>query len=360
MSRSGRPWHALSLLALTIGLCLVCAVSLQAQTTSASVAGSVKDAQGGVLPGATVTLTSASQGTETTAVSDALGNFYFPIVRPDTYTLKISLEGFSTIQGTKVVVNANDRVTAGNFTLQVGSLTESVTVTGQSPELQLRSGERAFTMESSAMQNVAVNGRSPFQLAMLVPGVVPNSDNPTEPGSYNVNGQRNNSNNMTVDGVANIDTGNNGTPMAQTNLDAISEFRILTSSYQAEFGRAVGGQIQVVTKSGTQNFSGPVTGTAGGRTGTPSRGPTTGTGTSRPRARATTRATRLAARCGSPACSTRTRRSSSSSGARNCSAARTRSASSGSPSPPNSNGWVTSRRASTTTATPTRTSRTTR
>src|SRR5512139_1242516 len=90
-------------------LVLVSCSWLQAQTTSASVAGSVKDAQGGVLPGATVTLTSNSQGTAITAVSDALGNFLFPYVRPDTYTLKISLEGFTTIEGLKVIVNAADR-----------------------------------------------------------------------------------------------------------------------------------------------------------------------------------------------------------------------------------------------------------
>src|SRR5512133_1187828 len=99
MLRPRRPWRAFSLLALTIGLCLVCAGSLQAQTTSASVAGSVKDAQGAVLPGATVSLTSNTQGTEMIAVSDSLGNFLFPYVRPDTYTLKISLPGFTTIQG---------------------------------------------------------------------------------------------------------------------------------------------------------------------------------------------------------------------------------------------------------------------
>ena len=71
-----------------------------------------------------------------------------------------------------------------------------------------------------------------------------------------MNGQRPNSNNMTIDGVANIDTGNNGGNMASLNIDAISEFKVLTNSYQAEYGRAVGGQVQVVTKSGTQNFHG--------------------------------------------------------------------------------------------------------
>jgi hypothetical protein len=241
---------------LAMAFCLAVAIPLHAQTTSASVAGAVKDAQGGVLPGASVTLTSETQGTEMSVVTDELGNFYFPIVRPDTYTLKIALQGFQTVQTPKLVVNANDRLSAGTFTMTLGQISESITVTGQSTDIQIRSGERAFTLQTSAIQNIAVNGRSFFGLAVLVPGVIPNSDTPTQVSNLNANGQRSNSNNMTIDGVANIDTGNNGGNMAQTNLDAIAEFKVLTSSYQAEYGRAVGAQVQVVTKSGTQSYSG--------------------------------------------------------------------------------------------------------
>lgn len=243
-------------LVLAAALVLAGSSALSAQTTSASVAGSVKDAQTGVLPGATVTLTSETQGTELTAVTDALGNFLFPYVRPDSYTMKISLEGFQTVQRPKVQVNANDRLQVGTFTLTIGQISESITVTGASTDIQLRSGERAFTLQTSAIQNIAVNGRSFFGLAGLVPGVIPTSDTPTQVSNLSANGQRTNSNNMTIDGVANIDTGDNGGNMAQTNLDAIAEFKVLTSSYQAEYGRAVGAQVQVVTKSGGQNFSG--------------------------------------------------------------------------------------------------------
>jgi hypothetical protein len=248
-----RAWVRVGLFAL---LCFATALAAQAQTTSASVAGSVKDAQAGVLPGVNVTLTNNAQGTVLNTVTDSLGNFLFPYVNPGSYTLKIALDGFAAITKTPIVVNANDRLTAGNFTMQVGSVTESITVSGRAADIQLRSGERAYTLESSAMQNLAVNGRSFFGLAGLVPGVIPNTDNPTQVSNLNANGQRSNSNNMTIDGVANIDTGDNGGNMAQTNLDAIAEFKVLTSSYQAEYGRAVGAQVQVVTKSGTQNFSG--------------------------------------------------------------------------------------------------------
>jgi len=218
---------------LAVLLCLA-SVAVQAQTTNASVAGTVKDAQGGVLPGATVTLVSNSQGTETSVVTDSLGNFLFPYVKPDTYTLKVTLEGFTTLERSPVLVNAADRLGLGTLTMQVGSMSETITVTAATTEIQLRSGERAFTMQSQAMQNLAVNGRSFFGLAMMVPGVVADSDTPTQVSNLRSNGQRHNANNLTIDGVSNIDTGDNGGNMAQTNIDAIAEFKVLTSSYQAE------------------------------------------------------------------------------------------------------------------------------
>ncbi len=248
--------RGLARVALAVAICLVTCVPIATQTTSASVSGSVKDAQGAVVPGATVTLTSVTQGTALTAVSDELGNFFFAIVRPDTYTLKVTLEGFQTVERPGIVVNANDRIAIESVALVVGAVSETITVTSGTPDMQLRSGERAFTLEAAAIQNIAVNGRSFFGLAGLTPGVVPTSDTPNQVSNFVVNGQRANSNNMTVDGVANIDTGDNGGNMAQTNLDAVAEFKVLSSSYQAEFGRAAGGQVQVVTKSGGRDFSG--------------------------------------------------------------------------------------------------------
>ncbi len=243
-------------LAIAATLCLIAAASAFSQTTSATVSGSVKDAQGGVLPGASVTLVSGTQGTVQTVTTDSLGNFLFPYVRPDTYTLRITLDSFRSAEQTGLVVNANDRIMAGDFTLAIGQMAETVTVVARTSDLQLKGGERGFTLQLAALQSIGVAGRSFFGLALMVPGVVPTSAAPTDVSAFNVNGQRTNSNNVTIDGVANIDTGNNGANMVQTNIDAIAEFKVLTSSYQAEYGRAVGGQVQVVTKSGTQAFSG--------------------------------------------------------------------------------------------------------
>ncbi len=218
--------------------------------------GSVKDEQGGVLPGATVTLASDTKGTAQTVTTDAMGTFVFPYVQPDTYTITVALPAFQSIQLPGFVVNANDRIMAGIFTLALGQMAETLTVTGQSPEIQLKGGERGHTLQLAALRSFGVAGRSFFGLAAMVPGVVPNTSAPTSVDGFNVNGQRANSNNMTIDGVANIDTGNNGANMVQTNLDALAEFKVLTSSYQAEYGRAVGGQVQVVTRSGSRDFRG--------------------------------------------------------------------------------------------------------
>jgi len=246
--------------AVAVALCLLVATPVAAQTTSASIFGQVKDAQGGVLPGATVTLTSRTQANTLTATTDGEGRFIFAIVRPDLYALKVAMQGFKTLERTNVQVSANDKFSAGIITLEVGAISEEVSVTGRVTELQAQSGERSFTLESQAITNIASNGRQVFNFALLVPGVVSTDNNAgNERGdaeSFSVNGQRETSNNVTIDGVANIDTGNNGGNMVTTNTEAIGEFKILTNSYQAEYGRAVGGQVQMVTKSGTQTFHG--------------------------------------------------------------------------------------------------------
>jgi Carboxypeptidase regulatory-like domain/TonB-dependent Receptor Plug Domain len=247
-----------------LGLVFSAESAARAQTTSASVSGVVADSQGAVLPGVSVTLTSHTQGQTLTTTTNGEGRFTFAIVRPDTYSLQASLQGFRTVERTKVVVNANDRLSLGNLVLEVGSMTEEISVTARVSELQTTSGERSFALEAEALQNIANDGRSLFSFTALVPGVLPQAGNggtnmsgaATDATGFTVNGQRPNSNNMTIDGVANIDTGNNGGNMATTNIDAVSEFKILTNSYQAEYGRAVGGQVQVVTKSGTQQFHG--------------------------------------------------------------------------------------------------------
>ncbi len=250
------PWRCPRRAVLAAALCLLGSGSLHAQTTTASVGGSVKDGQAGVLPGAVVTLASDTQGTVQKVVTDGLGHFLFAYVRPDTYTLQISLSGFRRVERRGVVVNANDRLAAGTITLEVGRVEETVLVPGPSPDIQARGGERGLTLPSEAIQNIGINGRNVYALVGLAPGVVAVGDAASVLNAFAVNGQRQGSNNLTVDGVANIDTGSNGGSMATTNIDAVAELKVLTTKYQAEYGRSVGLQIQVVTKSGSRAFTG--------------------------------------------------------------------------------------------------------
>ncbi len=235
-------------------------VNVHAQTNSARVAGNVQDSVGGALPGATVTLTSRTQANVLSVTTDAEGRFVFATVRPDTYILRVTMQGFKTAERTNVVVNAADRLSAGTIALEIGGVSESISVTSRVSELQVESGERSFTLESEALENIANNGRSLFNFANLVPGIAQQNNGAgneiTQASNFTANGQRPNSNNFSIDGVSNLDTGDNGGNMVTTNIDAVAEFKILTNSYQAEYGRAVGAQVQVVTKSGTQEFHG--------------------------------------------------------------------------------------------------------
>jgi hypothetical protein len=102
------------------------------------------------------------------ATTDAEGRYVFPIVRPDSYTLKITMQGFKTAERTNVVVNANDRFSSGSIALEVGGIEESVSVSGRVSELQVESGERSYALESEALKNIANNGRTMFTFATLI------------------------------------------------------------------------------------------------------------------------------------------------------------------------------------------------
>jgi Carboxypeptidase regulatory-like domain/TonB-dependent Receptor Plug Domain len=231
----------------------------RAQLTSAALTGSVRDDSGAAIPGATVTLISTTRGTNLVAVSNADGDFVFPTVDADTYNLRVTMEGFKTAERQNIVVHPGDRLSMGNLLIEVGALAETITVAARATELQTQSAERSYAVEGEAVKNIAVNGRSFFNLAFLTPGVVStqNTGVPTgDAATMSANGQRTNSNNVQVDGITDMDTGNNGGPMVAVSLDSIQEIKVLTSNYQAEYGRSSGAQISAVTKSGGRDFHG--------------------------------------------------------------------------------------------------------
>jgi len=135
----------------TVALIVVSALPAAAQTTSGGVTGTVHDEQGAAIPSATATLTSDTRGTVLTAGINGSGNFVFATVPPGTYTLNVKADGFKAVERKNVVVNANDKLSLGTVTLQVGGVSETVSVSAEATPLQTQSAERSYAIEGGAI-----------------------------------------------------------------------------------------------------------------------------------------------------------------------------------------------------------------
>jgi hypothetical protein len=245
------PVRSRILMGLVIGLALVPCIAF-GQVTTATLVGTVKDAQGAVIPGASVVLTSDTRGVQVgEAITDAQGNFVFPGTMPDTYSVTVKLEGFKTSKSSGLAVSPGDRLALPPITLEVGTLSETVVVTADVQLIQAASGERSFTIPTESVENLPISSRNFRDLALLTPGVIAGQN----AGVMRIGGGG--YANIMMDGISAMDTGNNGQMIAM-NTDAVSEVKVLTSAYQAEYGRSSGIQVLSVTKGGTNQFRGTV------------------------------------------------------------------------------------------------------
>jgi len=241
----------------------LCCAGLFGQTVASSLEGTVVDPDGAVVAGAAVTLTSAETGAVRSGTTDTNGTYRFLNLRPGTYNVTVKASGFKNETKSGVVVSAEETHNAGKTMLEIGSNTETVTVTAEAASLQLTSAEIASTVDSHNLEDLTLKGRDLFGYVKLVPGVIDTaaSRDVTSHSAFSsiiINGNTAGSNtlNFTVDGITDMDTGSNGSNHYEPNMDAIQELRVLTTNYQAEFGRNSGGAITVVTKNGTKEFHG--------------------------------------------------------------------------------------------------------
>ena len=231
------------------------------QTVTSSLVGTVMDPTGGSIPNATVQLRSQDTGAVRADTTGTDGSFRFIELAPGTYDLTIQSGGFKKRVESNIIVTGNETRDAGHLRLEVGSASETVTVTAEAAPVQVSSSEKADVIDNEQLQNVALKGRDMFGYMKLIPGIIDTgsqSRDVTSPNAYQglyINGNAN-AFNFTVDGVSDMDTGSNYTIHYEPNMDAVQEVRVLTTNFEAEFGRNSGGIITVVTKNGTQEFHG--------------------------------------------------------------------------------------------------------
>ena len=245
---------------LTLFLCLITAVSVfaQSQATTGNIEGRVLDPKDAAVPGATITATNQQTGFEKTTSSDSEGNYRLILLPPGQYTVHANAQGFSPAESGDVTVTVGGKSTF-DVKLSVGGTSETVTIKAEAPVVETTRTSVSTTINQRSIENLPINGRNFQDFATLSPGVIRDPRG----GDLSVGGQRGTFNSLQVDGVDNNNTffgqalGRGGVrPPYQFSEESVQEFQVNQNGFSAEFGRAGGAVINVVTKSGTNEFHG--------------------------------------------------------------------------------------------------------
>jgi outer membrane receptor protein involved in Fe transport len=243
---------------LTLVICLLTPFAAFAQLTTGSITGTVTDDSGAALPGVTVTAKNSATGVSRSTVTESDGSFNIPLLQPGTYEVSGALDGFRPSVARNVAVNLGVSVDI-KLKLAVG-VSETMTVTADAPLVETTKSEVSSVVNETYIENLPVNGRNFIDFVLTTPGVVKD----VRAGDISFAGQRGTLNSLVIDGANNDNTffgqslGRTGSGRApyQFSQEAVKEFHVQSNAYSAEFGRAGGAVINVVTKSGTNNFDG--------------------------------------------------------------------------------------------------------
>jgi len=232
-----------------------------AQTVTGTISGTVVDPQTQVIPGATVTIVNEATNDTRVAVSDGQGNFLVTNLQPGRYTVRVALQGFRTLERTNIVLSAGERLAVPSLGLELGKVGETVTVESRGTHVNTAETQHSGLITATQIEQIQVLGRDVTSIMRLLPGVRYENTVDSLGMSFgtsvpNVGGARRDWSNVITDGVVSNEVGNSGLMAQQINLDAIAEVRVLLNSYRAEYGRAGGGQVQIVSKSGSADYRG--------------------------------------------------------------------------------------------------------
>lgn len=258
--------HIRNLIALLFGI-LLCASVVHAQEITGQIRGTVKDVSGAIVSDATVNVTNIDTKQIIRSLhSNQSGDYVAPLLPVGHYAVSVEAKGFKKYVKSGIVLNVSDQLTV-DIALEVGAVTETVTIEAEPMQVNQDSNAVEGLIEGNQVRELPLNNNNYEQLLTLQPGVSSSAADQLYVGttsptgavnvvSFSVNGARDSENNWTIDGADNLDHGSNLTLLVYPNVDAISEFKVERSSYSPEFGRSVGGQINVITRSGASDFHG--------------------------------------------------------------------------------------------------------
>jgi hypothetical protein len=260
-------------LILALMLCALTSVPVLAQMETATLSGVITDPKGGVVPDVEIDATRIETGTLVTTRTNGAGIYFFTGLTPGHYHLMVHKPGFKEIAIREFELHVQDKLEQ-NFSLEIGSVSETVTVTANDLNINTTDGSVGTVIDQKFVENLPLNGRSFNTLLQLTPGVLIVPSSTQAPGQFSVNGQRTDANYFTVDGVSVNFGASAGTSLGQVggggtqafnafggtsslvSVDAMQEFRVQTSSFAPEYGHTPGGQISITTRSGTNDFHG--------------------------------------------------------------------------------------------------------
>jgi hypothetical protein len=242
-------------------LILGSASALFSQTVTSSILGTIVDPAGSVVPAAEVRLSNEGTAGLNTATTDSSGLFRIANIQAGTYSVNVQAKGFKALTVTGIEVGASETRDLGRLTLTLGNITDSITVTGEVAAIETASSDRAPLVDFHEFNVVAIKGRDMMSYMKLLPGVIDTATSRDATGGSILGGLTFSGNTgivgMSVDGATDIDTGCSSCfAHFEPNIDSISEIKVLTSNFAAEYGRNSGATISVTTKSGTQEFHG--------------------------------------------------------------------------------------------------------
>ena len=235
---------------IAISAALLCGTLLRSQSTNSQINGQILDTSGAAVPDANVTAANVDTGVSYSAKANSSGLYTIPLLPPGNYRLEVTMARFRPIVRSGVALDVSQTVKI-DFTLEIGSVTETIAVTASAPPIDTESGSVSTVIDNRKVTQLPLNGRNVYALDALVPGAAPDNT-----GRIRFNGARARGNEVLVDGVTQVPPETRSDPVAPPPVDSVQEFKVASSSYSAEFGSAAGGLINVATKAGTNEIHG--------------------------------------------------------------------------------------------------------